>query len=115
MLKRIVKKTLGLSGTEGLALFSFGAEAINRTALRNKVKDMINTIELTPEEKKVILKEKTRVFQVINSFSTASLYKCLIVENCYNAQLKKIYSHKKYFSMVKKKLWIYKLETIKNV
>lgn len=71
MLKRIVKKTLGLSDNQGLALFSFGSEAVNKTGLRKRIKESINRIELSKQEKEAIVEEKNRVFQMNNSIANS--------------------------------------------
>ena len=54
IMKRIVKKTLGVSGDHGLDLFEF--KTVNRTELRQQIKTLIDNLELSIEEKIVLWK-----------------------------------------------------------
>ena len=67
IISRIVRKTLGLSGHNGLAIFHF--EDVNRTELRKLIRDSINSLDIGRELKEGIVKEKMRVFQMNNAIA----------------------------------------------
>ena len=64
IMKRIVKKTLGVSGDCGLDLFEF--KTVDRTELRQQIKTLIDNLELSIEEKDSIVKEKLHIFHMNN-------------------------------------------------
>jgi len=63
-MKKIVKKTLGLSGDSGLDLFDF--KTIDRAELRKQIKSEIDNLELSTEERDSIVNEKIRIFYMNN-------------------------------------------------
>ena len=63
IIKKIVKKTLGISGPEGLEIFEF---PVDRVTLKNKIISNINALSLTDDEKEDIIREKFRVFKMNN-------------------------------------------------
>ena|SRR5688572_13425235 len=67
ILKRIIKKTLGLSGELGLSLFEF--EDINRKELRKQILSIIDSLDLSRQEKDAIIEEKFRVFEMNNTLA----------------------------------------------
>ena len=67
IIRKIVKKTLGISGDGGLEVFSFAA--VDRTELRQRLKTIIDNLELRPDEKESIISEKIRIFQMNNAIA----------------------------------------------
>lgn len=67
ILKRIIKKTLGLSDELGLSLFEF--EEINRKELRRQILSIVNGLNLSRQEKDAIIEEKFRVFAMNNALA----------------------------------------------
>lgn len=67
ILKRIIKKTLGLSGELGLSMFEF--EDINRKELRRQILSSVDCLDLSRQEKDAIIKEKIRVFAMNNALA----------------------------------------------
>ena len=67
ILKRIIKKTLGLSDERGLNLFEF--EEINRKELRRQILSIVNGLDLSRHQKDAIIKEKIRVFEMNNALA----------------------------------------------
>lgn len=67
ILKRIIKKTLGLSGELGLSLFEF--EDINRKELRRQILSIVDGLNLSRQEKDAIIEEKFRVFDMNNKLA----------------------------------------------
>ncbi len=70
IIKRIAKRTLGLNSEKGLAVFCFDADN-NKLQLKSFVKDRINSLELTREEKDNILREKIKCFRMNNAIADA--------------------------------------------
>jgi len=68
MIKKIVKKTLGLPGKDGLAVFDM-VDVTGKTDLRKEFKAHINSIPLSREDKERIIEEKKRCFQMNNSLA----------------------------------------------
>ncbi len=69
IIRRIVKRTLGLSGEAGLAIFHYGDES--KLKLKSFIIDTINGLELTREEKDAILQEKYRCFRMNNDIANS--------------------------------------------
>lgn len=67
MLKKVIKKTLGLSGKEGLAVFDM--DVTGKTDLRKEFKARINNLELSRDKKEKIIEEKQRCFKMNNSLA----------------------------------------------
>ena len=63
IIKKIVKKTLGISGPDGLEIFEFPGD---RVTLKKKIISNINKLTLTEEEKEDIIREKLLIFQMNN-------------------------------------------------
>ena len=68
IIKKIVKKTLGISDNEGLSIFEF--EDINRSQLRQHIYSSINNLDLDRRKKDAIISEKIRVFQMNNAIAS---------------------------------------------
>ena len=69
IIKKIVKKTLGLSNDDGLAIFEF--EGTNRSELRKHIYSAINGLELDRITKDEIIQEKMRVFLMNNKIASS--------------------------------------------
>lgn len=67
MIKKVVKKTLGLSGEEGLEIFNF--KVADRTELRKQIKDTIDELELSTDLKEAIVNEKLQIFRMNNAIA----------------------------------------------
>jgi heme oxygenase len=67
IIKRIVKKTLGLTDEQGLDLFNF--DAVERTELRRSIKATIDGLQLSRQQKDAIIEEKIRVFRMNNAIA----------------------------------------------
>ena len=67
IIKRIVRKTLGLPNEEGLAIFDFPGS--DRKDVKDHLKYNINCLELTRSQKDMILKEKRLCFQMNNAIA----------------------------------------------
>ena len=65
IIKKIVKKTLGLSGDDGMALFDFSQ--VNRSELRKEFCSTINGLNLSRREKDDIVSEKVLIFKMNNA------------------------------------------------
>ena len=65
IIKRIVKKTLGISGPDGLDIFNF-PEEVDRKKLRKRLIDAVNSIDLTRQEKDAVIKEKVILIIKLN-------------------------------------------------
>lgn len=79
ILKTIIKKTLGLSSTDGLSIFEFE----DRKQASKTLKDEINLLDLTIEQKNRIISEKIRCFSFNNKIAnqvrpTFTSYKRLV-------------------------------------
>ena len=70
IIRKIVKKTLGLSGHEGLAIFDFADSDESRLQLKKKLMKSINELKLDRDEKDKILTEKMRVFAMNNAIAS---------------------------------------------
>jgi len=68
ILGAIVKRTLGLSGDEGLAFFDYGD--INTKTLRADFKEKVNALDLDRETKDRIIEEKKLVFKMNNEIAS---------------------------------------------
>jgi len=68
ILGAIVKRTLGLSGDEGLAFFDYGD--INTKALRAEFKEKVNALDIDRETKEKIIEEKKLVFKMNNEIAS---------------------------------------------
>lgn len=68
ILGAIVKRTLGLSGDEGLAFFDYGD--INTKALRAEFKEKVNALDIDRETKDRIIEEKKLVFKMNNEIAS---------------------------------------------
>merc|ERR1712168_1504529 len=64
----IVKRTLGLSGDEGLAFFDYGD--IDTKALRAEFKEKVNALDIDRETKDKIIEEKKLVFKMNNEIAS---------------------------------------------
>jgi len=62
IMKRIVKKTLRLSGDEGLQIFQF--KGMDRKQLRDQIKTTIDSLELSRTTKDAIAEENIRCFRM---------------------------------------------------
>lgn len=60
IIKRTVTKTMKLSSEQGVKAFSFGET--NPKTLRTKFKEIINSMELTPQQEELIIQEGPKVF-----------------------------------------------------
>ena len=67
VLKKIMKRTLGLTSDDGLAIFD--VDVANRTELRREFKERINELALDRETKERIILEKIRCFQLNNAIA----------------------------------------------
>ena len=67
LIKKIVKKTLGLSSEDGLAVFRFPE---GKHDIKKKFMDNINAMDLSREQKDMIIKEKIRIFQMNNAIAS---------------------------------------------
>lgn len=67
IIKRIVRKTLGLPNEEGLAIFDFPGS--DRKDVKDHLKYNINCLDLTRSQKDMILKEKRLCFQMNNAIA----------------------------------------------
>jgi len=65
IIKKIVQKSLGMSGDEGLSIFEF--DTVNSKELRALITDSINNMEFTRDQKDRIIREKIAVFGMNNS------------------------------------------------
>jgi len=65
IIKKIVKKSLGTSSEQGLAIFNF--DTINSTELKHEVYDAINKLDIPRDVKNAIVEEKNRCFAMNNS------------------------------------------------
>jgi len=68
ILGAIVKRTLGLSGDDGLAFFDYGD--INTKALRSEFKERVNGLEIDRPTKEEIIEEKKLVFKMNNEIAS---------------------------------------------
>ena len=68
IIRRIVKKTLGIPGPDGLAVFDF-PDDVNKKELRQHIIDGINQLHLSRDVKDAIIAEKIRVFQMNNAIA----------------------------------------------
>ena len=66
IIKRIVRKTLGLSGSNGLAIFDFDFSKTSKSEVKSEFIQSINSAELGREIKDLIIAEKIRCFQLNN-------------------------------------------------
>jgi len=64
----IVKRTLGLSGDEGLAFFDYGD--IDTKALRAGFKENVNSMDIDRKTKDLIIEEKKLVFKMNNEIAS---------------------------------------------
>ena len=69
IIRRIVKRTLGLTSDQGLSVFSYDTDS--KLKLKTYVIDTINKLDLTREEKDDILKEKMKCFQMNNAIANS--------------------------------------------
>ena len=67
IIKKIVKRTLGLQDDNGLAIFTFPE---GKHQLKKQFMDNINALDLSREEKDRIIEEKLRVFQMNNAIAS---------------------------------------------
>ena len=70
IIRRIVKKTLGIPGPDGLALFDFPAD-VNKKELRQSIIDGMNGLPLSRDVKDAIIAEKIKVFQMNNAIAAS--------------------------------------------
>ena len=68
IIKKVVKRTLGISGSDGLAIFDF---PIDRVTLKNRIIKNINALELSEEEKTEIIQEKLLIFKMNNDIASS--------------------------------------------
>ena len=68
IIKKVVKKTLGISGPDGLEIFEF---PVDRVTLKNKIIRNINALTLTDDEKQDIIREKLRIFKMNNDIASS--------------------------------------------
>ncbi|ELU15215.1 hypothetical protein CAPTEDRAFT_187199 [Capitella teleta] len=68
-LKKVIQKTLGLVGNEGLAAYEVSDSEETCLRLGNELIDCINHLPLNAEEKERILDEKRRVFVMNNAIA----------------------------------------------
>jgi len=68
ILGAIVKRTLGLTGDEGLAFFDYGD--INTKALRADFKEKVNALDIDRDMKDKIIEEKKLVFKMNNEIAS---------------------------------------------
>ena len=69
IIRRIVKRTLGLTSDQGLSVFSYDTDS--KLKLKAYVIDTINKLDLTREERDDILKEKMKCFQMNNAIANS--------------------------------------------
>ena len=69
IIRRIVKKTLGLSGEDGLAIFDF--ETASRKEMKQRFMNSVNNLKLSRSQKEEIVKEKCRVFYMNNAIANS--------------------------------------------
>jgi len=69
IIKQIVKKTLRLSGDEGLQIFNF--KGTERKQLREQIKAAVDSLELSRSTKDAIVAEKIRCFHMNNQIVKA--------------------------------------------
>lgn len=62
ILKRIIKNTLGVSGSDGLHIFSLPEEC-SRLETKNHIKQTINDLELDRATKDRLVQEKIEIFE----------------------------------------------------
>jgi heme oxygenase len=67
IIKRIVRRTLGLSDENGLAIFEF--EGVNRKEMKEQFLHNINCMELSRSQKDKIIEEKFLCFQMNNALA----------------------------------------------
>merc|ERR1739838_1073213 len=68
ILGAIIKRTLGLSGDDGLAFFDYGD--IDTKALRSEFKERVNALEIDRPTKEEIIVEKKLVFKLNNEIAS---------------------------------------------
>ncbi|ELU13716.1 hypothetical protein CAPTEDRAFT_26888, partial [Capitella teleta] len=69
IIKKIIRRSLGLVGNDGLAIFEFSESEESRLKLKKILMDCINQLPLDREEKEEILVEKRRVFAMNNAIA----------------------------------------------
>ena len=69
IIRRIVKRTLGLTSDQGLSVFSYDTDS--KLKLKTHIIDTINKLDLTREEKDDILKEKMKCFRMNNAIANS--------------------------------------------
>ena len=69
IIRRIVKRTLGLTSDEGLSVFNY--EPDSKLKLKAYIIDTIDKLELSREDKDCILKEKIKCFQMNNAIANS--------------------------------------------
>ena len=69
IIRGIVKRTLGLTSDQGLSVFSYNNDS--KLKLKTFIKDTIDKLDLTREEKDDILKEKMKCFRMNNSIANS--------------------------------------------
>ena len=67
IIKRIVRRTLGLTDNNGLAIFEF--EGISRKEVKETFMYNINCMDLTRDQKDNIIKEKLLCFRMNNAIA----------------------------------------------
>ena len=72
IIKRIVKRTLGLRDEQGLAIFTFeGFDTVNKRVIKEQFILNIDNMDLTDEKKDKILREKILCFQMNNAIANS--------------------------------------------
>ena len=69
IVRRIVKRTLGLNSNQGLMVFSYDPDI--KLKLKSHIIDTINQLDLTREEKDAIVREKIRCFKMNNAIANS--------------------------------------------